>query len=336
VKVLLVKTSSMGDVIHALPAVTDAFAAVPGLELDWCVEEAFADIPRFHPRVGTVHRVALRRWRHQLTSAAAWSEFLAVRRQLRHGGYDRVVDLQGLLKSLLFARMPGAPITGYVREAAAGLGYHHRPQVPPDVHLFERNRRIMAAALGYQPDLSRLDYGITPPPAPALVAGRDRLALLLHGTTWASKRWPTPFWVELAERLAARGLVPAVPFGDAAEQAVANAIAGRVGDTLVIPKSSLRDVAGIIGAAAVVIGTESGLMHLAAVFGRPTLALFAGSSPGNASPQGPRAGWIGATTACAPCGKRSCPLYPRRADLPCHATVTPELVLDALDRLTYR
>ncbi|HQP68292.1 MAG TPA: lipopolysaccharide heptosyltransferase I, partial [Quisquiliibacterium sp.] len=126
-RLLIVKTSSMGDVIHALPVVTDLVRAVPQVRVDWVVEEGFADLPRLHAAVGEVIPVAVRRWRRTLLQARTWREIGAARARLRAARYDLVLDLQGLVKSAWVARWAGAPIAGFdrscVREPLAAFAY---------------------------------------------------------------------------------------------------------------------------------------------------------------------------------------------------------------------
>lgn len=333
-KLLLVKTSSLGDVIHTLPAVTDALVAIPGLAIDWMVEAAFADVARLHPGVRTVHEVAVRRWRRALFRGATWTEVGGLRSRLRGEGYDFVLDAQGLVKSAALARLAGSPVAGLdrasLREPAAAFAYARRFAVPKNLHAIERTRRLFGLALGYAPDLERLDYGIAAPPLPADVAGRGPLAMLLHGTTWPTKRWPTRLWAETASRLADDGLTPAVTYVDEAERAVAQAIAAAEPRTLVIPRRPIREIAGVIAASRIVVGADTGLMHLAAAFGVPTAAVFTSTAPGLTAPKGARVAVLTATTPCAPCRRRDCPLVAAGVEPPCQSTVQPARILETM------
>src|SRR5688572_14896541 len=154
-KVLLVKTSSLGDVVHAAPAVAEAARARPDVEIHWLVEESLADIARLHRDVRAVHTVATRRWRRRPAALRTWSELGSLRRQLQAEAYDLIVDAQGLLKSAAMARLAAAPIHGFsaasAREPAAALFYRRRHEVPRDHHAVERTRLLLAAALDYNP-----------------------------------------------------------------------------------------------------------------------------------------------------------------------------------------
>lgn len=290
-KVLIVKTSSMGDVIHTFPAVTDALRARPDLSLDWCVEAPFAELATLHPGIATVHRVAIRGWRRRLMSADTWREMASLSRALKQTKYDLVIDAQGLMKSALLARRARAPIAGFdrssVREPLARLAYRHAYEVPRDLHAITRTRILFGKALAYEPDLSRIDNGIVPPAA-AGPARAGPTAFLLHGTSRESKLWPVKRWIETAGALAEQGLLPVTTWSSPAEKATAEAIAAAVPATIVIPKSPLLAIAGEIGRASLVIGADTGLMHLASAFSLPTVALFVATKPGRTGPIGPR------------------------------------------------
>ncbi|TPM08703.1 lipopolysaccharide heptosyltransferase I [Mesorhizobium sp. B2-3-11] len=299
-KVLIVKTSSMGDVIHTFPALEDASLNRPDVIFDWCVEEAFAGIVALHPAIGTIHTVAIRRWRKTLFDTNTWREAAALRRALRACRYDLIIDAQGLLKSALVARQAGAPIAGFnrssAREPSATLFYDITHAVPRDLHAIERTRRLFGLALGYQPDLSTLDSGIVPPSGS--LAGIDgKTAFLLHGTSREDKKWPVEDWIGTASLLVERGMTPVTTWSNEREKTVAEAIAKAVSSTVVAPKSPLADIAAILGRSTLVIGADTGLTHLASAFGLPTVAVFLATEPGLTGPRGPYA-----STLLAPAG----------------------------------
>lgn len=301
-KVLIVKTSSMGDVIHTFPAIEDAGLNRPDVTFDWCVEEAFAGIVALHPAIDRIHTVAIRRWRKALFDGGTWREAALLRSTLRDCRYDLVIDAQGLLKSALVARQAAAPIAGFdrssAREPSATLFYDVTYAVPRDLHAIERTRRLFGLALGYQPDLSTLDSGIVPPPGDiAGIAGKT--ALLLHGTSREDKKWPVEDWIETARMLVDRGMTPVTTWSNEREKTVAEAIAEAVPQTVVVPKSSLSGVAAIIGRSTLVIGADTGLTHLASAFGLPTVAVFLATEPGLTGPRGPYA----STLLAAPGGR---------------------------------
>ncbi|ESX13018.1 lipopolysaccharide heptosyltransferase I [Mesorhizobium sp. M0179] len=288
-KVLIVKTSSMGDVIHTFPAVEDARRKRPDIAFDWCVEEAFAGIVALHPAIAKIHTVAIRRWRKHLFNAGTWREATSLRRALQAGEYDLVIDAQGLLKSALVAKQAAAPIAGFdrasAREPSATLFYQRKYAVPRNLHAIERTRRLFGLALGYEPDLSALASGIVPPPGG--LAGIDgKTAFLLHGTSREDKKWPAEDWIETARLLVGSGMTPVTTWSNEREKAVAKAISKAVPSTIVVPRSPLADIAAILGRSTLVIGADTGLTHLASAFGLPTVAVFLATEPGLTGPRG--------------------------------------------------
>ncbi|CDX31276.1 ADP-heptose:LPS heptosyl transferase I [Mesorhizobium sp. SOD10] len=304
-KVLIVKTSSMGDVIHTFPAVEDTLRNRPDITFDWCVEEPFAGIVALHPAIGTIRKVAVRRWRKRLFYGETWREMAGLRRALRACRYDLVIDAQGLLKSALVAIQASAPIAGFdrasAREPSATLLYQSKYAVPRELHAIERTRRLFGLALGYQPDLSTLESGIVPP-AGNLPGIEGRAAFLLHGTSREDKKWPVEDWIETARGLADRHFTPVATWSNDAERKVAQAIAAAVPRTVLVPKSPLADIAAILGRSTLVIGADTGLTHLASAFGLPTVAIFLATEPGLTGPRGPFA-----STLLAPAGRKVAP-----------------------------
>lgn len=331
-KLLLVKTSSMGDVIHTFPAVTEALAKRPDLVVDWLVEESFVDVARLHPGVRRVIPVAVRRWRKGILHAQTRAEVAGVRRVLRSESYDLVLDAQGLMKSAWLARWARRPIEGFdggsVREWPASLVYARVHTVAREAHAIDRTRRLFGAVLGYEPDPARFETGLERDGP-----GNDEV-FLLHGTTWPTKRWPTENWVELARALAAAGATPVVTHSNSEEEVVAARIAQSVAGCVHLPKSSLAVIATRLRAARAAIGVDTGLTHLSASFGLPTVALFSSTVPGLTGPMG-RATRVVATSApCAPCRSQVCRLTPGAERLACHETMTPEHVLSTLAEMT--
>ena len=269
----------MGDVIHAFPVVGELHAHVPGIEIDWVVEEAFAALPPLHPGVARVVPVAVRRWRRRPFAREVRAEIRALRERLREARYERVIDLQGLVKSAWIARMAAAPVAGFdrasVREPLATLAYAHRHRVDPKLHAIERLRRLAGAEFGYEPR-GLPEFGLRPVDAPmpdGAVPG-DPYAVMLHATSRAEKRWPDDDWIALAEALSARGLATVWPWGSPAEQRVAEALAGRARGRLA-PRLDLAQCAVLLSRARLVVGVDTGLTHLSAALERPTIALFA-------------------------------------------------------------
>jgi heptosyltransferase I len=288
VKLLIVKTTSMGDVVHALPALSDLLRAHPGAEVDWLVEQPFAAIPALHPGVQRVLPMAWRKWRHQLLRRKTWSAMRSLRAQLREHPYDLILDLQGLLKSALWARQAVGPVGGYdhnsAREPAAAWLYQQRAAVPRDLHAVERCRRLAAAHLGYTLPATAPDFGLRPPQA--TWGAPERYAVLIPNASRPEKLWPEARWVTVGNRLHDRGWKPVVLWGSNAEQTLAERIAAGC-DGEVPPFLRVRDMAAVLAGAQTVVGLDTGFTHLAAAFGRPTIGIYCDHEPGLAGVTGP-------------------------------------------------
>jgi heptosyltransferase-1 len=287
--ILFVKTSSLGDVVHNCPAVSDAARALPGAQIDWIVEEPFAGIAAMHRAVRRVIPVAVRRWRATLWKPSVWSEMAAWRRELRAERYDAVVDTQSLVKSALLSTL--APGTRHgmdrssAREPLAARFYDVRHAVPRGLHAVERNRRLAAGALGYQLNDS-LEYGLRVP-----ASKKTDYVVLLTMTSRADKLWPEERWIELARELRMPAMLP---WGSETERGRAQRIADAVGGT--VPKRLDFDaLARLFVNAQSVVGLDTGLTHFAAALGVPTVGIYCGSDPALTGLYGaPRAKNVGA------------------------------------------
>jgi len=288
-RILLIKTSSLGDVVHNLPVVTDLRAHFPEAGIDWVVEESFADIARLHPGVRRVIPVALRRWRKSLLTEDTWREMRAFRATLQTEKYDLVIDTQGLLKSALIARMARGRRCGYdassAREPMAARFYDAAFEVPKNLHAVARNRRLASLAAGYAASAAP-DYGIAASSAPShqgiplRITFRGTEAILLTATSRDDKLWAEDSWIAAGRALHERGLTCLLPAGSATERERATRIAQAIPGAVALPPLSLPELAAQLADACIVIGVDTGLVHLAAALGRPTLALFCASDPG--------------------------------------------------------
>ena len=280
-RILLVKTSSLGDVIHCLPAVSDMRRALPHAEIDWVVEESFAEIPRLHPAVGGVIPVAIRRWRRALLVAATWREVAGFRRAVRLADYDAIIDAQGLVKSALLTALARGRKFGHAhpRERLAALGYDVAIDIPRGQNAVQRNRQLAAGALGYELGDLPLDYGLTARPLQADWLNHKDYAVLLTATSRADKEWAEAHWQALGAALNAHGLACVLPGGSPAERTRAERIAGTLQHAHAAPALNLTDLAGLLAGARLVVGVDTGLVHLAAALGQPTLALYCASDP---------------------------------------------------------
>jgi heptosyltransferase-1 len=287
-RVLLIKTSSLGDVIHTLPALTDAARAIPGIQFDWVVEEGFAEIPAWHPAVAQVIPVAIRRWRKHLLQTWKSGEWKRFKQRLGEVDYDLVIDAQGLFKSAVLTRYSKAPVAGLdrnsAREPLACRFYDRLYAVPREQHALERTRQLFAQALGYPLPPQIGDYGLDR--AVMADAAAQPYLLFLHGTTWASKHWPEADWRALAERMAAQGWAIRLPWGNESERERAQRIVAGIDNAAVLPKLNLAGVAKVIAGATACVAVDTGLGHLAAALDVPTISLYGPTLPGKVGAYG--------------------------------------------------
>src|SRR5262245_38526575 len=282
--ILFIKTSSLGDVIHYMPALTDARRYRPDARFAWVVEEAFAPLVQLHPAVAEVIPVAWRRWRGALHRASTWQEIGAFRQGLRARSDDIVIDAQGLVRSALIAQMAHGRRHGYdrksVREEPAAWLYQVRHKVDRNLHAIVRNRALTATALGYS-------YG--GPPEYGLVRRRragTRYSVLLHGTARPEKQWREQLWIQLGKILANLGGEVVLPSGSEEERARSERIAAAIPRGRVLDRQPLDVMTNVLGAASFVVGVDTGLLHLAAALGVPLVGIFVGSEPRLTGPVG--------------------------------------------------
>lgn len=282
-RILIVKTSSLGDVIHNLPVISDIRRHFPQAQIDWCVEESFSAIPRLHPGVGRVIPVAVRRWRKKLLQAATWREMAEFRRQLASETYDAIIDTQGLLKSALIASRAKGPRLGYAadaaREPAAARWYNRHFHVSRDLHAVIRNRRLVAAALGYQIE-GEPDYGIETPPASFSWLPHRPYAVFLTATSRDDKLWPEANWLALGRSLNSQGFSAVLPGGSALERERAARLAAAIPGALAAPPMSIPELASLLSGARAAVGVDTGLTHLAVALKTPTVAIYTATDPG--------------------------------------------------------
>ncbi len=284
-RVLIVKTSSMGDVLHTLPALTDAQQAIPGIQFDWVVEEGFAQIPSWHAAVDRVIPVAIRRWRKAWFSAPIKAERKAFRDAVRLQQYDAIIDAQGLVKSAaLVTRLACGVKHGMdwstAREPLASLFYNRKHHIAKQQHAVERTRELFAKSLGYAKPQSQGDYAIAQHFVNECNADTGQYAVFLHATTRDNKHWPEANWRELIELLNNTGIRIKLPWGAPHEEERAKRLAEGFPYVDVLPRMSLEEVARILAGAKFVVSVDTGLSHLTAALDRPNITLYGPTDPG--------------------------------------------------------
>jgi heptosyltransferase I len=279
-RVLLVKTSSLGDVVHNLPVVSDLSANLPAVQIDWAVEESFDAIPRLHPGVRRVIPVAIRRWRGQWMTRKVRDEVAAFLTRLREESYDAIIDTQGLFKSAFIARAARGKRFGFdwksSREPLFGF-YHRTFRVPRVAHAVERNRVLASRVLEYAPP-KRVDYGIGSKRAqyPWLP---EEYGLFMHGTSAVEKLWDEEGWIALGQALGGRGVAPVLPWGSADERVRSERLARFIPGAVIPPWLALSELSGVLAGARYAVGVDTGLTHLAGALGVPTVGIYKATEP---------------------------------------------------------
>jgi len=332
-RVLVIKTSSLGDVVHTLPAITDATFSRGDLHIDWVVEEAFAEIPAMHPAVERVIPVSIRRWRDNWIKN--FRELAAFVVELRKQQYDLVVDGQGLVKSALIAWLAKGPVAGLdkqsARESVVSRFYLDRLNVTRSMHAVDRLRTLFAYSLGYELSDSLPVFGLL------RERPQKKQLLFLHGTSWESKLWPIEYWKQLTVLAGAQEYEVVLTYGDAVERKRAEEISGASDCVRVLPSMDLSGVADVIAQSAGVVTVDTGLGHLANALGKPLVALYGATSPALTGPCGANQKVIiSSGLDCVPCLRRDCQYEPGEVSEthpPCFAESTPQRVFKELQEL---
>jgi heptosyltransferase-1 len=334
-KILIVKLSSLGDVLHLFPAVSDLRRTFPDVELHWLVEPAFAEAVGWHSAVNKVITVPLRAHKTDWWKIPALLSKL--RTQLRAENYDIVLDAQGLLKSAILARLAGAAVFGFAagsaREPLAARFYKKTARVADGLHIIEKNRQLVAKVFGA--DISRqADFGLAElrqsciqtglPGALKDIAVKPYM-VLLHGTTWSSKYWPEASWLELIALLARQGWRCLLPWGNEEERQRAVRLQAAGGEyAQVLPKLSLADLISVLLHANSFVSVESGIGHIAAALDIPGVMLHGPTDPGYSGILDKRCKHITSGIYCSPRFKRDCPRIKSVNEVPpCQLEIRP-------------
>ena len=282
--ILVVRPSSLGDIVHALTLVADVQAHRPELAIDWVAETGFAPLLELHPGIRRIVPVALRRWRHRPFAASTWREFASFRQALRRDEYSAVLDLQEQVKGALIARMARGvrhgPDRASIREPIATLAHDAHHAIDRNQHFIVRCRELAGAALGY-PVEGPPRFGLTAPPAPEEMLPDRPFVAFFHGTARGDKLWPDAHWRRLVEEFTALGLAVILPWGNDAEHERSEHYAAGVANARVPspPRQSLPSLAALVARAELVVGVDTGLVHLAAALGTPAVSLFVATDP---------------------------------------------------------
>lgn len=287
-RVLIVKTSSMGDVVHALPAVSDMAHAIPGIQIDWLVEKSFAAMPSQHRAVDRVIALQWRKWRKSLRHPETKQALRQWRQEMRERPYDLIIDMQGLVKSALFACFANGPKAGYdwqsIREPLASLFYGRKAHVSRQLHAVDRCRQLAASVLGYPLPSTPPDFGLVAKDD-AWRPGSGPYAVLIPCASRPEKLWPQADWIALAQQLREQGLNLVIMWGSPEEERRAHVIAKDCNGH-VPPFLTVAQAGDTLAGAHLIIGLDTGLTHLAAAYGRNTLGIYCDHEPGLAGVTG--------------------------------------------------
>lgn len=328
--ILIIKTSSLGDIIHTFPALTDAAYNLPGLTCDWVVEENFMEAPTWHPAVQKVLSIALRRWRQAPLAALMNGEMIKLLRQLHTNSYDLIIDAQGLFKSAIIAKLARGNSAGFnyhsARESLVGLSYNQQIIVPKKLHAIERIRRLFATALNYSYPATAPKYGLR---IESWQAERPYL-IFVPATTWISKYWPANHWAELIDIAMDNGYLVFIPWYGKKELSLIEQIIKSSKAGALLPNQTLNSIATWLAGAAGVIGVDSGLTHLAVALNRPTVMLYGPTSSKLTGAIGAHNINVQGTSICAPCYNRKCKLAKMPfLNSPCLLNVSASLVWES-------
>lgn len=335
-RVLLVKTSSLGDLIHSFPAITDAQKHINDLQVDWVVESAFTDVPLWHPAVKRVIPIGLRQWRKGFKKALKQGEIGQFFSDLRKDSYDLIIDAQSLVfKSAIPGFFARGPMVGYdwqsARDNWSSLFYGKKVAVSREQHAIERIRQLFASAFGYTYDEKALDYGLSLKTLEENKSLEKPYLVFLHATTWVSKHWPEIYWQKLLGHANRAGYNVYFPWVNSEEKKRVERIVSTSRAGYCLAKLSLTQLAHVIQKSAGVAGVDSGLTHIAASLNKPGVALYGPTEVGLTGAIGQYLENLNSEFTCAPCLQRECNYVGEEIISPaCFTRLPPDMVWQKL------
>ena len=336
-RILLIKLTSLGDLIHALPALSDALKADPNLEFDWAIDSRFAEVGLWHPAIKRVLRTSHRKWRSSLTHRSTHLEVKELLRDLRQTKYDLIIDGQGNFKSALLSLFAKGTRVGFdrhsVREWIAHLAYQKTVAASKKTHAIERLRILFSESIGYPLPATPPDFGLkencfVKPPLDL----PSRYLVFVPNASWQTKLWPEEHWKTLIGKAVAEGFQILLPWGSAEEEARAKRLAISK-EVNVLPPLSLSEIGYILKNALAAVCVDTGLSHLAAALNVSAITLYGATDSGLIGATGPNQLHIQSKLPCAPCNQKSCKF--KTTIPPCLAQISPETVFSQMIKAIY-
>lgn len=323
----------MGDVIHTLPAITDAARAIPGIKFTWIIEENFQEIASWHPAVEKVIPISLRKRK--------FKQVINAIRELRSQNFDLVLDAQGLIKSAVITRLTGTKNRAggdwaTCREAVASLFYNRKFSIAKDQHAVIRLRQLFSKTFGYKIPAGPISYGVKIPDTmlPDIAITSKPYLIFLHGTTWDSKHWPDEYWVALANLAAVHGFQVQVTWATPQQKSRAQMLAQNCANVIMLPHLTINQAAVVLSRAHGVVAVDTGFAHLAAALDKPMVAIYGATSVNRAGTIGNNNINLASKFICAPCGQRICNYTGVKiVNPPCYQEISPQLVWQNLVRV---
>ena len=282
VRILIIKTSSLGDIIHCLPVVNDIKFFVPDSSIDWLVEDSFADVLKLHPDINSVITISLRSWKKNLRKKETWIRLYKAIKAIRQNYYDIIIDFQGLLKSAFFTLFTRGDVHGFdkasIRESAASYFYRFTHTVSKNIHAVVRNRELASKCFEYELSDQPAHFGLEIYNISNFNLS-ERYVVLIHGSSKKSKQWPIESWFKIIQFFNRQDLRVLLPWGNLEEYKICKILRKDSNNCLVLPKLNINNLANIIAGAKCAIGVDSGLTHLANAEGIPTIGLYMDSNP---------------------------------------------------------
>jgi heptosyltransferase-1 len=343
-RVLIVKVSALGDVVHALPVLDYLHQVSPGIEIDWVVEEGNRELLEGNSLLRRVHHVRTRAWRQNLLSLKNWREIAKVKKELDDAHYDITFDLQGNLKSGLITWLSGSERRyGFDRDNVReplNLIFTNN-QVPlrrQDSHVSARALRVVSVPFGKDYAGMKLATDIYTSPeddasAEALLSTlSDGLVFLFHyGTTWETKLWREEGWVELGKLLQDKFQDSTILFswGNEGERAAAERIAAAIkGNARILPRLTLKGLCAFLKKMDLVVGGDTGPVHMAAGVGTPTVSFYRATDAKRNSPNGKNQLHVQSPLHCRACLRKECD-----RDRQCRESITAEALMQCVEKI---